>query len=549
MIMDNIRSFRKAGLWLAYPAAYLYLRLLLHFPLENKGTDHYFIGAFIFVLIFIAFNEIVRRGRGKDTSKKTYFWYGVMGLTAITVNIAPSMLLSYFALHLCAVYSVLISGNILYEGKTGSFIVSDLLNGGFAKTFPNFGNIIEDIKESRSNAGGEKKTRNAKGIVAGIVMIVILFPMFITAIFLLSEINAEFNNVVNDILSVIDLDWLLHLNIGSVIVRLIFAVPTAFYLYSLVSSCAKEDGTKEKERFAAKVKARDALRVVSPVFSSILSGMFVLIYLLFFILEGKYIFSALLGRLPDGFNVVDYARRGFFDLVGIMAINMVVFLVINTLEKRKSSIRISKYITMVLMGESIIFAVVALCKLLMYFTTFGYTPKRMLAMWGCVVMGAAAVFVIMNLIKAGDHARRWIIFTAASYVVMCLLAGIFILSDYRGNAPASQRDETRITFYNNTGVDIEEIEYSMDQYKDGEYERIDSGVKDFEEDSKGLYVLVMDGQIDYGEMSTYGTEYFLLTLENGDTIEIHESFLTEDPGLIEIYIDDYGFYRYTIDHK
>ncbi len=547
--MDNKRSFWKAGLLLAYPVAYLYLRLLVHFPFVEKGTDYHFISAFIFVLIFIAFNEIVRRGRGKGTSKSAYFWYGVMGLTAITVNIAPSYALSVFALHLCAVYAVLVSGNILYEGKTGSFIVSDLMNGGFVKTFPNFGNIIDDIKEFRKNDEGEKTKRSAKGIVAGIVMIIILFPMFIIALFLLSQINAEFNTMMTKLLGSIDLDWLLHLDIPSVFARLVFAVPATFFLYALISSCAKEDGSREREKFAAKVKARNKMRIVSPVFSAILSGMFVLIYLLFFILEGKYIFSALLGRLPEGFNVVDYARRGFFDLVGIMFINMLVFLVINTLEKRGGSIKISRFMTMVLMGESIVFAVVALCKLLMYFTTFGYTPKRMLAMWGCIVMGAAAVFVIMNLIKAGDHARKWIIFTAASYVAMCLLAGVFILADYKGNAPASERDETRITFFNNTGIDIEEIEYSIDQYKDGDFEEIDNGVKDFEEDSKGLYVLVMDGQIDYGEMSTYGTEYFLLTLENGDTIEIHESFLTEDPGLIEIYIDDYGFYRYTIDHK
>lgn len=540
--MDNKKSFWKAGLLLAYPVAYLYLRLLVHFPFVEKGTDYHFISAFIFVLIFIAFNEIVRRGRGKGTSKSAYFWYGVMGLTAITVNIAPSYALSVFALHLCAVYAVLVSGNILYEGKTGSFIVSDLMNGGFVKTFPNFGNIIDDIKEFRKNDEGEKTKRSAKGIVAGIVMIIILFPMFIIALFLLSQINAEFNTMMTKLLGSIDLDWLLHLDIPSVFARLVFAVPATFFLYALISSCAKEDGSREREKFAAKVKARNKMRIVSPVFSAILSGMFVLIYLLFFILEGKYIFSALLGRLPEGFNVVDYARRGFFDLVGIMFINMLVFLIINTLTRKEKKTRISRYMIIALMGESIVFAIVALCKLLMYFTTFGYTPKRMLAMWGCVVMGAAAAFVIAGIIRKKDHARTWILFTAVSYVVMCLLAGCFLLADYRGNAPDSERAELKVRIFNELDTDIESYSYTVYSHDIGS----DSTEQSYPEvsvdgDSGDVFdVFINTSSVEYD----YADVDLFLTDSEGNEYQVYFS-PNNPPEYIEIY-DSNGHFDYVL---
>ncbi|MBR2294591.1 MAG: DUF4173 domain-containing protein [Clostridiales bacterium] len=546
--MENKKTFGMAGILLAYPVAYIYLRLLICFPFTQDISKYGFIGATIFVILFIIYNEVVRKGRGKSSPKITYFWYGVMGLTALTVNIAPSYVLSIFAIHLCAVYGVLVSGNVLYEGKTGSYIVSDLLNGAFVKTFPNFGNIFSDIKEFRSSKDEQKTEKSAKGILGGVILLLVMIPVFLIVIGLLGAVNYEFARISNELLNNIDFEWLLHLHFADVFTRIIFAVPVTFYLYSLVSACAKEDGSKERERFTKKAEARSRRRIVSPVFTSIISGMFVLTYVFFFLLEGKYIFSAFLGKLPEGFNVVDYARRGFFDLVGIMAINILIFLVINAFEKRDSVIKVSRFLTICLMGESIVFAVVALCKLLMYFTTFGYTPKRMLAMWGCVVMGAAAVFVIMNLIKAGDHARKWIIFTAVSYVAMCLLAGIFILTDYRGNAPAADRDETVITFFNNTNKDIKTIEYSLEEYNNGEYETIDKGIADFEEDGHSIFDLIIDGRVDYGD-GAYASHYYYLVFEDGSVYEMHLSYMSSDPGVIEIYSTGDGDYRYSVDHK
>ena len=541
--MENKKTFGKAGILLAYPVAYLYLRLLMHFPFIEKVDDSYrFIGALVFALIFIAFNETVRRGRGKATAKSAYFWYVIMSLTALTTSIAPYFDLSIFAIHLCAVYAVLVSGGILYEGKTGSFIASDLLNGAFIKTFPNFGNIFTDMKDFRKEEGEKKKKINGNAVATGFMMAVFMLPLILIALTLLSNINEDFGRLTEKMVDLIDLSWLFELNIGAVFVRLFFAVPVCFYLYSLVSACAKQDGSRERESYDKKISARNKRRIVSPVFAAALSGMFVFMYLLFFVLEAKYIFSGLLGRLPEGFNVVDYARRGFFELTGIMVINMLVFLIINTLTMKEKKTRISRYMIIALMGESIVFAIVALCKLLMYFTTFGYTPKRMLAMWGCVVMGAAAAFVIAGIIRKKDHARTWILFTAVSYVVMCLLAGCFLLADYRGNAPDSERAELKIKIYNELDTDIESYRYTVFSHDIGsDYSEESYSEVSVDGDSGDVFsVLINTSSVEYD----YADVDLFLTDSEGEEYQVCFS-PNNPPEYIEIY-DSNGRFDYVL---
>ena len=455
--MDNKITLRRAGLLLAYPLAYLYLLLIWRF---NEPSSAW-ICPTIFSVLFIAWNEIVLHGRREKTDRRSFFWYAVMILTAATSSVTPSFALSMFGIHLCAVYSVLISNNILVEGNTGSFIWLDILRGSFVKSFANMGEFMIEGKDIRSMNEGEGKKKVS---FSWIVPVLILFPFFVVAMTLLSNINADFGRIIKNILDAIDIfKYLDAVAIVRCVFRAFFACPVCLFLYGLVSGSSKSDGEAERK---AGAKCREAVarrRNVSSIATGSITGLFSSMYLLFFIVEFRYIFGGLMGVLPEGFNVVDYARRGFFELVGVMAINMLVYITVNIFEKRaEGKGKVSKILMTVLMAESILFAVVSLSKLLMYFNTFGYTPKRMLAMWGTVILAAAAAVVIISVIKNRNHVRAWIIFTAASYVLMSLISGVLIAVDYHGRAGLSARDEFIIYIENEGPWDISELTISVD---------------------------------------------------------------------------------------
>ena len=457
--MDNKITLRRAGLVLAYPLAYLYLLLIWRFSEPSAA----WICPTIFSVLFIAWNEIVLHGRRDKTDRRSFFWYAVMLLTSLTASVTPSFGLSIAGIHLCAVYSVLISNNILVEGKTGSYIWLDLLRGFFADTILHMDLLFGDYRELHKKVEGEEKKKVS---LSWLLPVGILFPFFIVAMVLLTKINSDFDTIIGKILETLNIFRFLEPDeVAKAIIRLFFACPVCLFLYSLVAYASQGDGEAERtagEKYKAKAAGR---RNVSSVATSFITGIFASMYLLFFAVEFRYIFSGLMGILPEGFNVVDYARRGFFELVGIMAINMFVYLIVNIFERRaEGKGKVSKILMVLLMSESILFAIVSLSKLLMYFNTFGYTPKRMLAMWGTVILAAAAVTVIISHIKGKNHVRAWILFTAASYVLMSILAGVFIAIGFHGEAGLTQRGSYTVYIENDSVSNIGYVEI----YADGE---------------------------------------------------------------------------------
>ena len=136
-----------------------------------------------------------------------------------------------------------------------------------------------------------------------------------------------------------------------------------------------------------------------------------------------------IGSVPDKMLVSQYAREGFFELVGIMAVNMCVYLVIILLGKTDSDGKFSlpsKILVTLLMSESIIFAIIAMSKLGLYYSRFGYTPKRILAMWGSLALGFAAAMTIATVFRGKPHFRAGVIFTAVSYIAICILSGVLV---------------------------------------------------------------------------------------------------------------------------
>lgn len=434
--MEQNKPAKIAGILLAYPIAFAYLKYFVFDFTEENVT----IKKLLFVLAFIILNELVVRGRGKTPPKSVYFWYGIMGIVASTFETGVSEFVSFLGLHLCAVYVAIVSNRLWYEGRTGSFIAADLFNGGVIKAFSGFPNIFFDI----ANAGTKKAQPRIEGLteadvvpapkkqsgsaIGAVLIVLVMLPIFLIAVSLLKEINPQFGSAIDGLFKnfsfKINFHWWIN-NIG----YFIFAVPTTLYLYGMLSKSADSDGSKEKKSFESLTKWRQSCRKISPYVSTVITGIFVLLYLVFFVFEASYLFSAFAGRLPEEFTAAEYARRGFFELTGIMFINMLVFLLISYFEKRDLPGRKGSVAMIIaLMGESVVFASVSFSKLALYYSRFGYTPKRLLAIWGTLIFAAGAILVIASLAKKKDLSRIWIYFTTISFALMSVISSVLYIA-------------------------------------------------------------------------------------------------------------------------
>ena len=129
--MELTKTSKIAGILLAYPIAFAYLK---YFLLDLSDTN-ITIKKIIFTAFFVLLNELIVRGRGKTPSKETYFWYGIMGIVALTFETGLNPVVSFIGLHLCAFYVAIVSNGLCFEGRTGSFVLADLFNAQIYKGF------------------------------------------------------------------------------------------------------------------------------------------------------------------------------------------------------------------------------------------------------------------------------------------------------------------------------------------------------------------------------------------------------------------------------
>ena len=433
--MDKKIIFQRLGVILAYPLAYAYVRLMM--PSENEflidGNMLTWSVAYpIIALLFIAVNEIVRRGRrgiNANPSKETFFWYAMTFLSGLTATIGPNEALSVFAMHLCAVYSVLISNEILLGGKTSGFIPADLIHGFYVKSFAGFPNFVVDWKCFKRPDPVEGEVRAPrKNPVGLIIFIPVMLILLLIVVSLMASIDEDIKAFLSGITEYIS-DYLSALKIYEIIPRAIFAIPVCFYLYGLMSRSAKSDGEREKRVGAKLGKFIGKGKTVSATIVYLAAGLFVALYALFFIKRLAYMLGGFVGDVPEGMLVSHYAREGFFELVGIMAVNMCVYLAIIMFGKSDQNGKFAvpaKILVTLLMSESIIFAVIAMSKLGLYYSIYGYTPKRILAMWGTLALGFAAGLTIATLHRCKPHFRAGVIFTSISYIAICILSGVLV---------------------------------------------------------------------------------------------------------------------------
>lgn len=433
--MDKRVIFQRLGVILAYPLAYAYVRLMISSANEfliDGGRLTWSVAYPIIALLFIAVNEIVRRGRrgiNTNPSKETIFWYVMTYLSGLTATIGPNEALSVFAMHLCAVYSVLISNEILLGGKTSGFIPADLIHGFYVKSFAGFPNFVTDWSSFKRPEPVEGEVRAPRKNPLGLIIFIpVMLILLLIAVCLMASIDEDIAMFLDGITEYVS-DYLSALKIYEIIPRAIFAIPVCFYLYGLMSRSAKSDGEREK-RVASKLSwLLGKGKTVSATIVYIAAGLFVVLYILFFVKRLAYMLGGFVGNVPDDMLVSHYAREGFFELVGIMAVNSCVYLAIILFGKSDENGKFAvpaKILVTLLMLESIIFAVIAMSKLGLYYSIYGYTPKRILAMWGTLALGFAAGLTIVTVHRGKPHFRAGVLFTSVSYIAICIFSAVMV---------------------------------------------------------------------------------------------------------------------------
>ena len=224
--------------------------------------------------------------------------------------------------------------------------------------------------------GSARSKRNRSvllGLLCAIPALVILIPLLISS-------DAAFEGLVGS------LDW----EFGSrALIALVFGGLAALFLFTLLFT--SDQGPKKKDGTARKG--------VEPAAVAAFLGIIGAVYVLYLFSQFAYFTDAFRGLLPRGFTVAKYARRGFFEMCWIVAINL--FLIVLALGLcRKDGGRIPgavKGLALFLCVFSLILVATALSKMILYMGSFGLTRLRLTTSVFMVFLALVVLAVALRL--------------------------------------------------------------------------------------------------------------------------------------------------------
>ena len=123
------------------------------------------------------------------------------------------------------------------------------------------------------------------------------------------------------------------------------------------------------------------------------------VYVLYLFSQLAYFFSAFSGILPEDYTVAQYARRGFFEMCSVCAINLLLVSVcLGLSRKQEGKAPLStRLISLFVLLFSVGMVATALSKMILYIGSFGMTRLRVLTGVFMVMLGLVLLFVIVRL--------------------------------------------------------------------------------------------------------------------------------------------------------
>lgn len=385
------------------PLCYIYAAAMF----ENLETARVLFG--IFSLGFIVLTEILYRGRKRLKESIVFLACVLIIASAYTFNIGNVWEVEhkFFFLHMFAAYYVILRADCMAEGETSHLFAWDGINALLVYPFSNFPLGARTIGTGIFK--GRKST--AKRVAASMVAVAIGLILLAMALNFLKDSDANYAHLLNRLT--------LNLEFGEIVVKLIVTAVVGSFLYGMVGGFFRAD---KKEIAESGKKLNDFLariNKISPYLWMGFIGLFTVFYIMFFALQGSYMFDAFRLILPKQYTFSQYAVKGFGDMCAVMVINFILlWFTMRTSEEKSKPVMICGA---VLMADSFVFALIAFLKLFMYIRAYGFTPLRMQSLWLIVVLSFAVVCVLVSMFAHKKTAKTWFVISAASLALLTLV--------------------------------------------------------------------------------------------------------------------------------
>ncbi len=312
---------------------------------------------------------------------------------------------------------------------------------------------------SMRGKSGEKVDMQVKKIGYILAGIAAAFPIVAIVVTLLINSDAAFESMVKLIFGNIT-NSLVSIAVGLLLALLLF--PVLFALRKGVERLTDENRLTEKTFNVNTVLANTVLTLLSAC------------YAMYLLSQTAYFFSAFSGLLPENYTPAEYARRGFFEMCAVVAINLIVFFAAYILTKRteEGSLRpLTKGLLTFLSLFTLVLVSTAFSKMYLYIDRFGLTRPRVLTSAFMLVLFLIFITLMLRLyLKKLPYLKlaaliTAVVLTGVSYLDVDTQIARYNTASYR-NGDTAKLDVATIG-----NLSAASIPYLMELYNGGNREQ------------------------------------------------------------------------------
>lgn len=397
---------------ISYAAAWIYTWIYTAGTAASKGY------LFSFALIFTIGGLAYYKNRLK--TKEHWVWLGCLWVILLSLLLDRCHVWgggSLLFLHAYGIYWILSLSGRQMEGYSSGYLLTDALHVTIVYPVKSLSCCwrIRSLVFHLRHLPLRKKEKDP-GIVYAVVAACIAGGIFFAAWRLLMQADENFAARLSR--------FHFHINtqqLSLYILRFVISVPIGAYLFGLIAGTGREPLEHLETGKRELTIILKHLRKVPSSAWTLFTGAFVIFYLIFLGFQGSYLFGAFARQLPAGFTVAQYARQGFFELLGIMGLNfLLLWLICYSSRTPVQSRESTRLMCTLLLSESLLFALTAMSKLLLYIDCFGFTPLRLQSFWAVTVLIAGCICAGLSLWGKKRTASAWIYFTGITLALLCL---------------------------------------------------------------------------------------------------------------------------------
>jgi hypothetical protein len=358
------------------------LLIALIVDITLKGKVVFGLGLTLSIIIYLIIFSFTFKGKINKNLNISWFLTLIIILQALSFIFHSNKVI--LVIYFIFIPTLLIIQNLIFVGenkfKWSSFdFLIEIFYTFFIRIFSHFTDIFKFIMSIKL----VKIKKSQQHILKIFVGLIISLPILIILVLLLSSADKIFSDILSDFYNNLSIDT------DFIIVRIFIFIMLSILVFGFFKSLSSND---DKPKFN---KTSINLKLDTIILSTVVI-LINLLYIVFLIVQFKYLFSG--NEIPAEYNHANYARKGFFELVAVSSINLLILsLSYNTKKITNTKLNyIYKSIQSILIVNTFVILYSAFVRMNKYEVEYGYTILRIFTQ---IIMLLLLTLFLISLIK------------------------------------------------------------------------------------------------------------------------------------------------------